>query len=151
MLPPYDNATTTNGIDKKGNYYSTDELTISYRFNQPEDYQPELSVYLAEQAIKNSSNNLMLEKFKSEKIKIVDNTPEKPVTATLYQYDNTNKKFKVYTNIEMSVSDVATTEVQGLTYSDKTDNTVLYNITIDIRYDSTDSDVLTTFTGSKED
>lgn len=94
----------------------------------------------------------MLEKFKSEKIKIVDNTPKKPVTATLYQYDNTNKKFKVYTNIEKSVSDVATTDVvQGLTYSDKTDNTVLYNITIDIRYDSTDSDVLTTFTGSKED
>lgn len=152
MLPPYDNATTTNDIDKKGNYYSTDKLTISYKFNQAENYQPELSVYLAEQEIKNSFDKLMLEKYKSENIKIVDNTPKKPVAATLYQYDNSDKKFKVYTNIEKSVSDVATTDVvQGLTHSDKTDNTVLYNITIDIRYDSTDSDVLTTFTGSKED
>lgn len=152
MLPAYDNATTTNGTDEKGNYYSTDELTISYKFNEAEDYQPELSVYLAEQEIKNSTNKLVLTKFKSENIKIIDNSTKKPVTATLYKYDNSKSKFKVYTNIAKSVSDTTTTDVvQGLTYSDKTDNTVLYNITIDIRYDSTDSDVLTTFTGSKED
>lgn len=153
MLPAYDNATTTNGTDGEGNYYSTDELAVSYEFKAAEEYQPELSVYLAEQEIKNGVNDLKLTKFKSENIMIYDKSAEKPSKTTLYKYNNDNSKFfKVYTNIEKSVSDTAATNViQGLTYSDKTDNTILYNITIDIRYGSADSDVLTTFTGSKED
>lgn len=152
MLPAYDNATTTYGTDEAGNYYSTDELTVSYKFNAAQDYKADLSVYLAEQEIKSSANDLKLTKFKSENIKIFDKSAQVQNSTTLYRYDNAKSNFKVYTNIAKSVSDTAATDViQDLTYSNKTDSTVLYNVTIEIRYNSKTSDVLTSFTGSKED
>ena len=42
-------------------------------------------------------------------------------------------------------------DIYGIKMPQKNDSTVLYEITIDINYDSKDSDVLTSFTGSKED
>lgn len=151
MLPAYDNASVAYGSDAEGNFYSTDAVTVTYQFMGADEYRTDLSLYLAEQDITNSVDTLKLSKIKSENVTIYDKTAVK-ASKTLYDYDNDKSNFKVYTNIKKSTSDTVTAEViQGLTYSDKADSTVLYNITIDIRYNSTDSDVLTSFTGSKED
>ena len=152
MLPAYDNASIIYGTDATGNYYSSDELTISYEFLASQSYKADLSVYLAEQDITSSADSLKLVKYKSENVKINDKSAVMPGIKTLYKYDNSNSNFKVYTNIKKSSTDTAATDViPGLTYSEKNDSTLLYEITIDIKYDSKDSDVLTSFTGSKED
>ena len=152
MLPAYDNASIIYGTDATGNYYSSDELTISYEFLASQSYKADLSVYLAEQDITSSADSLKLVKYKSENVKINDKSAVTPGIKTLYKYDNSNSNFKVYTNIKKSSTDSAATDViPGLTYAEKNDSTVLYEITIDIKYDSKDSDVLTSFTGSKED
>lgn len=152
MLPAYDTATISNGVDASGNYYCTDSLSVSYQFNEASSYKADLAVFLAEQDIKSTTNNLKLVKYKSENIKIYDKSANVAAEKTLYKYDNENSNFKVYTNIQKSVSDTTALDVvQGLTHSDKNDSTILYAINIDIRYDKANGDILTSFTGSKED
>lgn len=147
MLPLYDNVTSTH-CDPNGNPYSTDKLNISYNFMGAEEDQPELGLFIAQQDTNCSYDTIHMAKFKSENVKI-----DNGLTSTsLYGYSNVGKKFKVYTNIEKSTSDSGSVgDIQGLTYSEKSDSTTLYEIKVDVRYNDKDGDVLTTFTSSKED
>lgn len=147
ILPVYDNNTKTEGHDSSDSYYSSDELNISYNYLGSDETKPELSMYLAEQKTQNT-DGLSYSTYKSENISITNNATKK----TLYGYKNKNNNFKVYTNIKKSTSDSGSTEeIQGLTYSENSDSTFLYEITVDVRYKSKDGDILTTFTSSKED
>lgn len=126
LLPVYDTV----------NENASDSLNINYTFLSEDDYKTDVRLYLAEQQT--------AAKIQSDKIKING--------TNLYSYNNSDNNFKVYTNIQRSLSDIASTEeVQGLTYSEKSDNAILYQITVDVHYKTADGKVIATFTSTKED
>ncbi len=148
LVPVYDNESTSLGHEggANGGYYSSDKINIIYQYIGVESEQPELSMYIAEQETAHADGNSTAN-IKSENISVTNGTKK-----SLYSYGNDNKKFKIFTNVQKSTSDSGSTGVvQGLTYSENLNATLLYEITVDVRYRSKDADILTTFTSSKED
>ncbi|MDE6699139.1 MAG: hypothetical protein K2J91_06660, partial [Lachnospiraceae bacterium] len=156
MLPVYDTYNTFLGavsnIGGVSSYYASDKLDIEYSYTGVDDNKPPLGLYIAQQETEHHTSPDISAIIKSENVTVLDNTQTTPTARGIYSYDNSTSNFKVYTNIQKSTSDAASImEIPGLTYSDKNDNTVLYEITVDVKYDDVDSDVLTSFTSSKED
>lgn len=156
MLPVYDTYNTFLGavsnVGGVSSYYASDKLDIEYSYTGVDDNKPPLGLYIAQQETEHHTSPDISAIIKSENVTVLDNTQTTPTARGIYSYDNSTSNFKVYTNIQKSTSDAASImEIPGLTYSDKNDNTVLYEITVDVKYDDVDSDVLTSFTSSKED
>lgn len=156
MLPVYDTYSTFLGsvsnVGGVSSYCASDKLAIEYSYTGDADNKPQLGLYIAQQETEHHTSPNISAIIKSENVTVLDNTQTTPTAKGIYSYDNSTSNFKVYTNIQKSDSDAASIlEIQGLTYSDKNDNTVLYEITVDVKYDDVDSDVLTSFTSSKED
>ena len=155
MLPVYDTYTTSfsvTSIEGVTSFYASDKLDIEYSYTGVDDNKPQLGLYIAQQENEHHTSPDFSAIINSENVTVLDKTQTTPTARGIYSYDNSTSNFKVYTNIQKSTSDIASImEIPGLTYSDKNDNTVLYEITVDVKYDDVDSDVLTSFTSSKED
>lgn len=156
MLPVYDTYSTSLGsvsnVGGVSSYCASDKLAIEYSYTGDADNKPQLGLYIAQQETEHHTSPNISAIIKSENVTVLDKTQTTPTTKGIYSYDNSTSNFKVYTNIQKSTTDAASImEIPGLTYSDKNDNTVLYEITVDVKYDDVDSDVLTSFTSSKED
>ena len=149
MLPVYDNANTSNGTNSEGNYYSTDKFTVKYDGILTTTDGPQMSLFIAEQETTSAESVLYKSVIDSRNVSVA--TPQG--TKTLYNYVNNMNNFKIYTNIKKSNLDNSeASEAKGLTYSDKSDDTLMYEITVNVRYDDPESDeIIATFSSSKED
>lgn len=141
MMTPFDTYTTSEGATSEG-YYCTDKLNISYMYSGEAASKPDVGLFLTEQAVKHKHNPAMNALIDSKNITYENST-------NIYSYNNATRNLKIYTNIEKSYSDTGSSDnLFGLTDSDKLDSSLLYDVTINVKYEG---EVIATFSGSKED
>lgn len=146
MAPVYDTVSTGMANGTIG-YYASDKINIEYSYTGT-GTAPEVGFYLAEQETKHTTYTMQYAKLNSDNVDISIKNNYGTTTKNLYNYDNSLNNFKVYTNVQKRSGATSTVNVQNLTYSEMSDNTLMYAVTIDIRYGSETGDVITTYTGS---
>ena len=146
MAPVYDTVSTGMANGTIG-YYASDKINIEYSYTGT-GTAPEVGFYLAEQETKHTTYTMQYAKLNSDNVDISIKNNYGTTTKNLYNYDNSLNNFKVYTNVQKRSGATSTVNVHNLTYSEMSDATLMYAVTIDIRYGSETGDVITTYTGS---
>lgn len=139
IMPVFDNQTAYDAAN--GEYYSSDALDVKYSFVGASGVKtPKLRLYIAGQETSYKGTTFITNVC--HKLVKINGTQ-------LYKYKN-GTDFDVYTNIK-DYDNYSDSIIQGLTYSDRIDESLLYAITVDVKYDDPEGDIVATFTSSKEE
>ncbi len=121
--------------------YSTDKITVDYKFNSDPTLIKNVYFYLAKQEAINKVNGTLQQELNPDNIEIKTNVPA--YVSSLSDYNSSATNVKLYTNIGATGMD--RTE---LTYIDKNTGNALYEMTVKVRLQG-DEYVIAEFTSSK--
>jgi len=152
LLAPIFDIISQLGPDGWGDYYCTDKINIKYEYAGTAANQKELTLYLAEQAKANKGNAEKLSRINPANVNItyVDNEGNSS-TKNLNEYAADSAGYKLKLNSNIGKQNTGDTSEGSLTYDPNNIGKSLFLMTVEVRYGSKDSKVLTTFSTTKEE
>ncbi len=150
LLAPVFDIYSQNEADTWGAYYCSDKFNIKYTSLDAEEDQKDFTFYLAEQAKTNATVTTTLSRFNPDNINItyVKNNGTSS-TKPLDEYLLDDNRLKINTNVNKEITGDASTG--SLTYDPDNVSESLFLMTVEVRYRSKNSDVVTTFSTTKEE